>query len=228
MKWLFVMALVPATAWACPHPPPMRSKLSLVTAPDATLPADGAILVTRLEVQGNVNDVLTVEDGAGKPVALTVEDMGSGVERWVPVAGTRDLVLRDQKHAVVATLHQTKQAAAALAAPSVRSFRSTLVPAEGRNFPGVPGGTTKLELGKDAPAGARFLVIAVSGSGARAHSAIAPTANQRTFESTTYAHKGCAGGGPGPIAVGEHVSISWLDDLGRRSAATTTTTTKLR
>lgn len=229
MKAILLVMLVPATAWPCQPRPPSHQQLVLLTAAGATLPADGAILVTRRELPGETDDedAWTVEDGTGKRVEITAEDLGSDLERWVPASpADRDLVIRNAKHAVVATLHQTSQHPAALAAPSVRGMRSSVVPKD-LHMPqgGVPDASTKLELGKDLPASARYVTIAIAGTGAHAHSAVA--AGARTFEATTYAHKSCADVGPGPIAVGQRVSITWVDDLGRRSPATTAAVAKL-
>src|ERR1700753_3922436 len=92
-----------SVAWPCAAPPPMRSVLELVTAPGATLPANGAILVTRTEVPdrgGNGpdrDDAWTLQDGAGHDVDFTVEELCSSVERWVPQgAEDRDLVILDR------------------------------------------------------------------------------------------------------------------------------------
>jgi hypothetical protein len=206
--------------------------LTLVTAPGATLPADGAILVSRREVTAKgdheSDEHWKLRDGAGHEVVFKVEDLGSSVERWIPTtAADRDLVIFDEAGKQVATLHQTKASASRLAAPKALSLESTTSLADARAMQmGVPGGTTTLELGTDPPADARFLTIAITGSGARVHSSIAPTAQQRTFVATSYAHKSCSRGGPEPIFIGEHVAVSWVDRLGRRSAAAQITATK--
>jgi hypothetical protein len=210
----------------------MRSVLTLVTAPGATLPADGAILVSRREVssrgQDEADEHWKLRDGNGRAVGFKVEDLGSSVERWVPAtAADRDLVILDEAGKQIATLHQTKAKSASLAAPKALALTSTTSLADANTMQmGVPGGTTTLELGTDPPADARFLTIEITGSGARVHSSIAPTGQQRKFVATSYAHKSCARGGPEPIFIGEHVAVSWVDSLGRRSAAAQITATK--
>ncbi len=218
-------------AWPCRPPPPMRSVMVLLTAPDATLPADGAILVTRHDVPANTraggdHDVRwVVKDGAGADVKLTVEALGSGIERWIPAdPADRDLLIRDDAGTLIATLHQTAAASKThLAAPKASRFDSTL----GRNGAlreGVPGGAATLVLGQDPPTGARFLAVAIStGSETMPHSASALPAARRTFDFSTYAHKSCAGGGSAPIFIGQHIAMTWVDDLGRRSDRATVT-----
>ena len=231
-----IASLLPAAAaWPCAQPPPMRSELTLVTAADATLPADGAILVARHDapVRGNLregDEHWTIKDGDGHDVTFTVEDLGSSIERWVPKgAADRDLVILDEAGKQIALLHQTKASSARLAAPQPRSLTSTTSMDDAQKMPsGVPGGTTKLELSADPPADARFLAIAITGRAARVHSAVVPTANQRTFEATYYAHKSCMRGGPAPIFIGERVGLTWIDGLGRRSAVAQVTATKQR
>jgi hypothetical protein len=212
----------------------MRSVLSLVTAPDATLPADGAILVSRHEVyaRGQEREVRDehwkLHDKNGHDVAFTVEDLGSSVERWVITrAADRDLVVLDEAGKKIATLHQTTAKSPSVAAPNPTSLTATTSLAEAHATQmGVAGSAMTLVLGGDPPADARFLTIAITGSGARVHSAIAPKPNQRTFESTAYAHKSCSRGGVEPLFSGERVALTWIDSLGRRSAATQITATK--
>ena len=237
-SFLFVViaSLLPAvTAWPCARPPPMRSELTLVTAADATLPADGAILVTRHDapIRGSSSDGdehWTINDGDGHDVTFTVEDLGSSVERWVPKgAADRDLVIVDEAGKEIAKLHQTKASSGKLAAPKPRSLTSTTSMDDARRMPsGVPGGTTKLELAADPPAEARFLAIAITGHAARVHSSVVPTAAQRIFKFTSYSHKSCMRGGPAPIFIGERVGLTWIDGLGRRSAVAQVTATKQR
>jgi hypothetical protein len=205
----------------------MRNELVLLTAPDATVPGDGAILVTRRAVasggrDGDHDARWTVKDAAGHDVALTVEILGSGVECWQPkIAADRDLVISDEAGMAIATLHQTKAKSGTVTAPRAKSVKSTTRMEDLRRMmSGVPGGTTTLELAQDPPTDARFLTIAVTGSGAFAHSAIEPTAAKRTFEWTTYSHKSCAPAGIESLVVGQHIAITWIDGLGRRSSAT--------
>jgi len=216
-----------SVAWPCAQRPPMRNELSLVTAADTTIPGDGAILVTRHEVptrgrdgDADFDERWTVKDGEGHDVALTVEILGGGVERWQPkVPADRDLVILDEAGKEIAKLHQTKAKSRALAAPRAKSAKSTTLMEDRRKMmSGVPGGTTTVELGQDPPADARFLAIAVTGSGAFAHSALAPTPGSRTLEWTTHTHKTCAGGGVESLVVGQHIALAWIDGLGRRSA----------
>jgi len=213
----------------------MRSELTLVTAADATLPADGAILVTRREVPvrnatRDTDEHWTLQDGDGHDVAYAIEDLGSSVERWVPQgAADRDLVILGEDGNQIARIHQSKTSSPKLARPRPSSLSSTTSMADARKIPsGVPGGTTTLELSVDPPADARYLTIAITGSGARVHSAVAPTDKQRKFETTTYAHKSCMRGGPGPILIGDHIGLTWVDALGRRSAVAQITATKRR
>jgi len=211
----------------------MRSELTLVTAADATLPADGAILVTRHETPSRGRNADTdehwkLQDGDGHDVEFVVEDLGSSVERWVPKgAADRDLVILDEAGKQIAKLHQTKASSAKLAGPRPGSLTSTTGMDDARKMPsGVPGGTNQLELAGDPPAGAVYLTLAITGRAARVHSAIAPAAKQRKFEETYYAHKSCMGGGSAPIFIGEHVGLTWVDALGRRSAVAQVTATK--
>ena len=233
--FVVIASLVPATAaWPCARPPPMRSELTLVTAADATLPADGAILVTRQETptrDRNADDgdeQWTLQDGDGHAVEFEVEDLGSSVERWVPKgAADRDLVIVDATGKQIAKLHQTKGSSAKLARPRPASLTSTTSMNDARKMPsGVPGGINTLELAGDPPTGAVYLTLAITGTAARVHSAIAPAAKQRKFEETYYPHKSCTGGGSAPIFVGEHVGLTWVDALGRRSAVAQVTATK--
>jgi hypothetical protein len=234
--WFIILAsLVPTSAWPCAQPPPTRSELVLLTATDATLPGDGAILVTRRDVKAESRfepDVRwTVKDAAGHVVALQIEDLGSGIERWHPTSpADRELVIRDPAGKLVAKLHQTRAKAksAALDAPRAKRLESTTTIDDVRKFTdGVPGSATSLELAQDAPADAKYLVIAVTGTGAYAHSALAPKPSQHTFEWSTYAHKNCMHVGPAPILVGQQVALTWIDSLGRRSPATEVTVEKL-
>jgi hypothetical protein len=214
----------------------MRSELVLLTAPDATLPADGAILVSRREVEvrdraeADEDEKWKVKDGQGHDVALTNEDLGSAIERWVPTsAADRDLVIFDHAGKKIATLHQTKARSGHLAAPQPKSLTSDASLSDQHSIPmGVPGGSMSLELGDDPPADARFLTIAITGTGARVHSAFKLTGQQRKFEATAYAHKSCSRGGPAPIFIGEHVALTWVDSLGRRSAVAAATVAKQR
>lgn len=211
----------------------MRSTLELVTAPGATLPADGAILVSRHEVvakDDKPDEQWKVRDGNGHDVPFTAEDLGSSVERWVPTTAVdRDLLIINEAGKTIATLHQTKAKSGRVAAPQATSLTATTSLADAYTMRmGVPGSTMTLVLGSDPPADARFLAIAITGSGARVQSAVEPTAHQRKFESTTYTHKSCSRGGPVPLYSGEHVALTWIDTLGRRSAATQITATKQR
>lgn len=235
LLFVVIASLLPAsTAWPCARPPPMRSELVLVTAAQATIPADGAILVMRREVPArdgrafDSDEHWQLKDGSGHEVAFTIEDLGSSVERWIPRgAADRDLVIIDEAGKKVAELHQTKASSSGLAAPKTRSLMTTTSRDDARAMSmGVPGGSMKLELAGDPPADARYLTIAITGSGARAHSAIAPAASQREFTSTSYPHKSCARGGPGPIFIGERVALTWVDALGRRSTPANVTATK--
>jgi hypothetical protein len=212
----------------------MQSELVLLTKADATLPADGAILVTHRDVL--MNGPLArgarwvVNDGSGAKVEITVEDLGSAIERWIPkTPADRDLVIRDEAGTLVATLHQTAAPSKGqLAAPKVRSFTSTTrLDANVGGGEGVAGASTKLELVQDPPTGTRFLAIAITnGADSYAQSALVPTAAKRKFEATTYAHKSCARGGPTPVFIGQHVALSWIDELGRRSTSTKVTVQK--
>lgn len=236
-----VSSLVPPSiASACQPQPPMRSELVLLTAKDATLPADGAILVSHRNVPADggvgIGDGIgdasqwTVTDGSGASVKLRVEDLGSGIERWVPAsAADRELVILDAAHKQVATLHQTKaRRAERLPAPVVRSLRSTTTVDQLRSFRGIAGGTSQLVLSSDPPTSPGYLVVGIAGATPYAHAAIAPaSATQRTFEETTYARKSCAPGGPGPLLVGQRVRLSWVDELGRRSSTTEVTVSRL-
>jgi hypothetical protein len=206
--------------------------LALVTAPDATLPADGAILVSRREVpakdRGENDEHWKVHDSRGRDIGFEVEDLGSSVERWVlTTSADRDLVILDEAGKQIATLHQTKTKSPSVGAPNAISLTSTTSLDDARTMQmGVPGSAMALVLGTDPPADARFLTIAITGSGARVHSAIAPKPDQRKFEATAYAHKSCSRGGVEPLFSGEHVTLTWIDSLGRRSAATQITATK--
>ncbi|MEP6864071.1 MAG: hypothetical protein ABJE66_25810 [Deltaproteobacteria bacterium] len=233
LLFIVIASLVPVSAaWPCAAPPPMRSVLQLVTAPNATLPGDGAILVTRHEVAAkgvhDGDEHWKLRDAAGHDVVFEVEDLGSSLERWIPATSAdRDLVIVDEAGKKIATLHQTKVKSPGPAAPRALSLTSTASLADASVMQmGVPGGTTTLELAADPPADARFLTIEITGSGARVHSSIAPTAQQRKFVATSYAHKSCARGGPGAIFIGEHVAVRWVDSLGRRSSAAQITATK--
>lgn len=230
LLFIVLASLIPSIAWPCAQPPPMRSELVLLTAPDATIPGDGAILVTRREVQatgpnGEHDARWTVKDGGGHEVALTVEILGSGVERWQPkTAADRDLVIADEAGKQIAKLHQTRAKSGPLAAPRAKSLKSTLTMDDVRKMQsGVPGGGTTLELDQDPPTDVRLLTIAVTGTGAYAHSAVQPTAGKRAFEWTSYSHKSCARGGIESLIVGQQIAITWIDGLGRRSPATALT-----
>src|SRR3569623_212193 len=129
---IVIASLLPAAAaWPCAQPPPMRSELTLVTAADATLPADGAILVARHDapVRGGLRDGdehWTIKDGNGHDVTFTVEDLGSSIERWVPKgAADRDLVIVDEAGKQIAKLHLPMARAASPAWPEPRPLPST-------------------------------------------------------------------------------------------------------
>jgi hypothetical protein len=210
----------------------MRSVLALVTAADATIPAEGAILVSRREVyakgDNEADEHWKVHDSAGREIAFTIEDLGSSVERWVlTTTKDRDLLIVDETGKQIAKLHQTKAKSPSVAAPNAASLTATTSLAEARAMQmGVAGSAMTLVLGGDPPPDARFLTIAITGSGARAHSAIEPKPHQRTFEATAYAHKSCSRGGVEPLFSGERVALTWIDSLGRRSAATQITAAK--
>lgn len=232
---IVLACVLPSVAFPCAPPPPTRSELALLTAPDTTLPADGAILVSRHEViatgpRGDRDEQWKVKDGEGREVALVVESLGSGIERWQPKnAAERDLVISREDGTQVAKLRQSVAKSAVLAAPKAKSVRSTIDLDEIRKASsGPPGGATTLELTQDPPAEAKLLVVAVTGNGAYAHSATAPIAGKRTFEWVSYAQKRCAGGWIESLVVGQHIAITWIDELGRRSAATSLTVTKQR
>ena len=209
----------------------MRSVLELVTAPNATLPADGAILVTRSEAPARENErdeQWKLQDGNGHDVPFRAELLGGSAERWVPTTtADRDLVIVGTAGKKIATVHQTKTKSPALAAPKAVSLTSTTSLADAHAMRmGVPGSAVALVLASDPPADARFLTIAITGDAPRVHSVFEAKPNQRKFEITTYAHKSCASGGPEPLFAGEHVALTWVDSLGRRSAATQITATK--
>ncbi|CAN5251223.1 hypothetical protein BH11MYX1_BH11MYX1_43740 [soil metagenome] len=211
----------------------MRSELVLVTAPDAVIPADGALLVGRREVEpdGKQGDAhWTVKDASDHVVAIVVEDLGSDLERWqLGSVADRDLRILDEAGTLIAKVHQSAhRGPGTLASPAPSRFTSTLRRDARAPTYGVPGSTTKLVLGRASPTGAQYLTIAVVGTGGHAHSSLVPTANQRTFETTTSAGKSCAFTGPGPLAVGQRVALTWVDVLGRRSAATEVTISKQR
>lgn len=225
-----------SVAWSCPAPQPTRSELILLTAATATLPPDGAILVTHRQVaiQNHTeatSTAWTVRDAAGRKIKLTVEDLGSGVERWIPASpATRTLVILDETGKRIATLHQTKaNSTEPLSAPTARSISSSVSLDQARVFPGVIGGTTVVELSKDPPAHGRFLAIAITGASGYVHSAMElRSASQRTFQATSYARKSCASSrGPGPLFIGQHVGLRWIDELGRVSPTTQVTVAQL-
>ncbi|MEO8453357.1 MAG: hypothetical protein ABI647_26450 [Gemmatimonadota bacterium] len=200
----------------------------LVTAPDAVLPADGAIVVRRHEVVANrmANDEQwTVKDGNGHAVTVAAEVLGGGYERWLPAGpAERDLVIFNGAGKRVAKLHQTATKSPALQVLRAASAKSTLSMDDLRKFEaGVPGGATTLELAQDLPAEAQLFIVAITGSAPRAYTAIAPTTERRKFEWASYAHKSCARGGLEPLVIGEHIALTWIDSVGRRSAVTALT-----
>jgi hypothetical protein len=162
-------------------------------------------------------------------VKITVEDIGSSVERWVPAStADRDLVITDESGKRIATLHQSKtRSTTTIAAPTVRSFKSTANLDEAKKFPGVMGGATTLELANDPPASVRFLSISIAAETSYVHSSVVATSfKKRILQTATYSRKSCAHGGPGPVFIGQHVELRWVDELGRRSAPGAATISK--
>lgn len=220
---LLIIAALSPPAWPCqPHPPP-EMELTLITSPDATLPLDGAILVKRHEAThhaGPISRSFTIVDGRGRAVGIDIDALGGGLERWVPRAPTvRDLVIRDQSGTKIATLHQNREKPAALASPSVQRVTTT---AELRSspVPGIPGGTATFVLDADPPPDAR-LAIFVTGRYSRAHAVVEPASGQREVSTEAPASKGCGRVTISPIYVDEDVSLTWVDNRGRRSKPTT-------
>ncbi|MEZ4402949.1 MAG: hypothetical protein R3B06_23205 [Kofleriaceae bacterium] len=211
-----------APAHACPGRPPTVDTLTLLTAPGATIPADGALLVQRghaMDHDGTgAGAAWTIRRADGAAVAVTVEALGGGVERWVlaPTARGR-LEIVDASGASVGTVERTAQRGARLAGPRARALTSTITARVSRSFPGVPGGTTALTLARPAPAGVRYLAVALVDAGGYPQAAWPAAPGQQRFASTTYAHKSCAGNGVSPLVAGQRVELSWVDEFGRRS-----------
>jgi hypothetical protein len=93
----------------------MRSVLVLVTAPDAAILADGAILVRRelsSREDGTQGDAhWTVQDSSHQVVAMVIQDLGSRLERWqLASVADRELRIVSDTGAVIATIHQRSQA----------------------------------------------------------------------------------------------------------------------
>lgn len=238
MRRLLFISLICVTAhpaWPCQPRPVPHATLALLTSPGSILPGNGALIVLRRQVEGSRGDDddiadehWIVKDGDGHEVAITTEDLGSGLERWRPTTiANRDLVIFDQTGKQIAKVQQIVGKAVGPSAPKAKRVRSTLARTRPVPMDAVPGGKTSLELDQDPPADAIALTIAITGSGGFAHSSYQPTAKQRTFEWATFTRKACAGGGIEPLLIGEHIAITWVDKLGRRSPQTALTVGQL-
>ena len=217
------------TARACPAPPPMVTKLRLVTPAGTTLPPDGALLVERTRVfrhgTGQGDAVWTVRERGGASVAVTMEPIGTSVERWVLAGGgDRELEVVDSKGKVVASLRQRTQKVAPLAAPKVQSMTSTVVRSSRPVPPPYPGAaqpfTMIATLAEQPPAGAQYLAVSLDAAAGMVATMFPIAAQQVRFESASHGGKNCYGGAPMGIATEERVSLFFVDAMGRRSAAT--------
>lgn len=236
MKLLIVAGVLlslafPSPAEACPARPPTRTSLEIVTAADAVIPADGAILVRRHEVPWGATAVeeVTARTAGGAPVTLEREPLGGDLERWrITTPGTEDVELVDDAGEVVRVVHRGAASAAALPAPKLRRFTSTV--SRGMRSPpqGVLGGTTTLALAAAPPPAAAYLSV-VLGRGADAFPQLLfpVVAGQREYQQVTYTRKSCSGGPPTTLA-GTRMSVSWIDALGRRSPPRVVTVTLAR
>lgn len=235
MKTLLVCAVLAtsASAWACPHPPPMRARLTLTTPDGATIPGDGGLIVTRsMEMDfddgvtraGADGAALRVRTADGAALAPAVDYLGDGIERWrFPTTTARDLEVLDDAGAVIATIHQARTARRALAAPRIKRLSSTAARGAGGPAYGVPGSHMVLDLAVRAPTAGATLVAELVGAGPW-FTAAAPA--DRRVVRDTYAGKGCAGG-PGPVVAGTRLRFAWLAPDGRLSAWSRPTTVAL-
>ena len=213
----------PDRARACPGPQPTATVLQLLTAADAVIPPDGALLVERTFVTagpravGDEEWTLRTHDGAA--VGYEVEPVSDSVERWrLTSPGTDDVEIVDQTGTVIGVVHRGRASSAPLRAPLVRRVTSTA--ARGTAVPpmGVLGANVVVTLVRPPPAAARFLVLASAGVDAYPHFTPAVVAGKVRYQQLTYTRKACSGGPPSTL-IGDRMSVSWIDGLGRRSRA---------
>lgn len=228
---LLVALSLPRPASACPAPPPTRTSLELVTAADAVIPPDGALLVRRAEVPWGTPTVddLTARTTDGAKVTLESEPLGGDLERWrMSPPGTTDVELVDSAGKVVRVVHRGAATAAPLPTPKLRRFSSTV--SRGMRPPpqGILGGTVTVTLAASAPPTAEYLAI-VEGAGVDAFPVLLfpLVAGQREYQQVSYTRKSCSGGPP-TILAGARLSVSWIDALGRRSPVRKVTVTRAR
>ena len=222
---LFVAFVTAATpAFACPPPRPGVVRLTLATPDGTTIPADGALLVTRGEDYDTEGDAWTVRTTDGTAVAVTIEPLADGLERWKLAPGDRDLELVDAKGAVVRRFHQSTTTGAALAAPKLKRLVSS---ADGKpmRFPGVAASHVRLDLSSAPPSRALFLLadMPAAGTDPIPWLALPPSTHH---ERTTPAHKSCSPG-PAPVTAGMKLRFRWLTADGRLSKASAARTVAL-
>ncbi len=231
----FLIAAVMIVCWsagdarACPAPRPTAARLTLVSATDAPVAADGGLLIERAFVSSadfGADETWALQTPDGQPVAVEVVQLGSDLERWRIVDDReRDLQLVDGAGKVVQALHQRRGGGGRLAGPKVRRMTSTT--ARGGRLPSnaIAGAEVKLILAGPAPAGAVFIAIATAGRDSTPLVVLPVTAGQRAFELMSYTRKGCSDGPP-TLFIGDRLLLTWLDGGGRQSRATTVKVTR--
>jgi hypothetical protein len=225
MRSILVFAILtmvgPATS-ACPAPRPTVDQLTLVTASGTAIPSDGGLLVQRNRIMANARGddaAWTVrEKGTRTAVAVTIDPLGDRYERWTfATAADRELEIVNRAGKVIAVVQQRAAAAGKLPAPRAERMTSTLVDRNRSHAMAIPAATMVAQVaGK--PASARLLVVMYEDQQA-AWPVHAFDATAAAFEWIVYGGKGC-GGGSMPLAVGDRVSLAWIDAAGRRSPAT--------
>jgi hypothetical protein len=161
-----------------------------------------------------------VREKGGATIDVTVEPLSGNIERWqLKTVADRELEIVDSAGTVVAVVRQAKTRGTPMPAPKPRQITSTLdrkVDNRGVDR-GIPAATVVISVGQP-PAGARYLVLGVEAANGMPVARWDVAAQQDRFEWKTYGGKLCSGG-TFPVEVGARTSLTWIDELGRRSPA---------
>lgn len=207
----------PPAADACAPPQPTAARVAAVDPPADGIPADGALIVRRTHVPASnatKDGTLELRTKAGAKIAVTVELLGSDLERW-RLAGDldRDVELVDDAGKVVQVIRQRRGAAAKLAPPRIKALTST-TSRKAAVPKGIAGATVRIVLAAALPANARYVALDLAGAMPVAVFPVA--AGQVDFSFVTHSRKSCSPGPPS-VLIGDRVALSWIDDHGRRS-----------
>ena len=197
--------------------PPPSHKLALVTAADAVLPPDGALVVRRIEVAGGpapkADEAWIVRSG-GRTLTVTVDAFAGGFERWAVPEGADPLEIVDESGKVIATIARSAPSATPLPAPQVARLTSNTARKTVAPVMGILGAIVTVQLRRPAPTGA---LLVVTGAGGLPYFTWPTTVDGKRFRAESYTRKSCTGGGPPTTFIGDRLNLRWLDPLGRIS-----------